>query len=126
MYYSLLQELSIKSKTGLVKRQLVELYRSGICTEKQILDAAGISRNLLRRWNRYYQRFRNRRRIVGPKLFCFMKKNVNELAALKRKMAELEQHNQKLQLENEALVTMINLAEQQFKIPIRKKSGPKQ
>ena len=126
MDYSLLQELSIKSKTGLVKRQLVELYRSGICTEKEILDAAGISRNLLRRWNRYYLRFRNRKRIGGPKMFCFMKKNVNELAALKRRLADLEQHNQKLQLENEALVTMIDLAEQQFKIPIRKKSGPKQ
>jgi hypothetical protein len=70
--------------------------------------------------------YSTRRRIVGPKMFCFMKKNVNELAALKRRLADLEQHNQKLQLENEALVTMIDLAEQQFKIPIRKKSGPKQ
>ncbi|MET7253745.1 hypothetical protein [Dyadobacter fermentans] len=53
-----------------------------------------------------------------------MKKNVNELATLKRRLADLEQHNQKLQLENEALVTMINLAEQQFKIPIRKSLVP--
>lgn len=59
-------------------------------------------------------------------MFCFMKKNVYELAALKRRLADLQQHNQKLQLENEALAAMIHLAEQQFKIPIRKKSGPKQ
>jgi hypothetical protein len=35
-------------------------------------------------------------------MFCFMKKNVNEVAAFKPRWADLKQHNQKLHLENEA------------------------
>jgi tryptophanyl-tRNA synthetase len=126
MEYSILYDLSNKSKTGLVKRQIVELLRAGICNENQILDTVGISRKLLRSWNRYYQRYRNKNLIFGRIKPCVMKKTTNELAALKRRMADLEQHNEKLQLQNEALTTMIDLAERQFKIPIRKKSGPKQ
>jgi hypothetical protein len=125
--FNLLYELSNKSKSGLVKRQIIELYRTGMYTEQQILDAARISRNLFRRWNRYYQRFRNRKFIVGVKKYRGMKQaNTNELALLKQKLADMEQHAKKLELENEALHTIINLAKEQFKIPIRKKSGLKQ
>jgi hypothetical protein len=127
MDYSILCEVAKKPKTGLVRRQIIELYRTGMCTEQQILDAAKISRNLLRRWNRYYQRFRNRKFIVRAKKYGGMKQvNTNELALLKRKLADMEQYAKKLELENEALHTIINLAEVQFKIPIRKKSGLKQ
>ncbi|WP_161597066.1 hypothetical protein [Dyadobacter flavalbus] len=52
--------------------------------------------------------------------------NTNELALLKRKLVDMEQHAKKLELGNQALNTIINLAEEQFKIPIRKKSGLKQ
>ena len=127
MDYSILCEVAKKSKTGLVKRQIIELYRTGMCTEQQILDAARISRNLLRRWNRYYQRFRNWKFIVGANKYGGMKQaNTNELALLKRRLADMEQHAKKLELENQALHTIINLAEEQFKIPIQKKSGLKQ
>jgi len=127
MDYSILCEVLKKPKTGLFKRQIIELYRTGMYAEQQILDAAKISRNLLRRWNRYYQRFRNCKFIVGAKKHRGMKQtNMSELALLKRKLADMEQHARKLELENQALHTIINLAEEQFKIPIRKKSGPKQ
>jgi len=53
-------------------------------------------------------------------------KTTNDLAALRRIVAELEQYSSKLLLEKQALETVITLAEDQFKIPIRKKSGPRQ
>lgn len=45
---------------------------------------------------------------VETKKFCFLKKDTNELAAFKLKLADQEQRNQKLQLENEALVKTID------------------
>ena len=50
-------------------------------------------------------------------------KTTNELATLRRKVAELEQYSSKLLLEKQALETVITLGEDHFKIPIRKKSG---
>lgn len=38
-------------------------------------------------------------------------------------LAFLEKNNKKFQLQNEALETVINLAENEFKIPLRKKYG---
>jgi hypothetical protein len=46
-------------------------------------------------------------------------------AALKR-MKELEKQLEDAQMKNIALETMIDIAEEQLKISIRKKSGPKQ
>lgn len=126
MIINILENVTGKYKTGLMKRQVVELYRMNVYSEHQILEAVGISRTLLRRWNRYYDRYRNKKRVY-IKMYGSMKtKTTNELAALRRKVAELEQYSSKLLLEKQALETVIMLAEDQFKIPIRKKSGPKQ
>ena len=55
-----------------------------------------------------------------------MKKESDELLAIKQQLAAVEKENQRLKLKNEGLEIMINIAEKQFNIPIRKKSGPKQ
>ena len=55
-----------------------------------------------------------------------MKKESNELSALRQQLDAVEKENQRLKLKNEGLEIMINIAEKQFDIPIRKKSGPKQ
>ena len=126
MIINILENVIGKHKTGLMKRQVVELYRMNVYSERQILEAVGISRTLLRRWNRYYDRYRNKTRVY-IKMYGSMKtKTTNDLAALRRKVAELEQYSSKLLLEKQALETVITLAEDQFKIPIRKKSGPRQ
>ncbi|MFD1140860.1 hypothetical protein ACFQ4C_07060 [Larkinella insperata] len=55
-----------------------------------------------------------------------MKKEADQIKALKQQLAAAEKENQRLKLKNEGLEIMIDIAENQFKIPIRKKSGPKQ
>ena len=52
--------------------------------------------------------------------------NMSEVAALKKKIKELELQLEYERLRTEALDTMINLAETRFNIPIRKKHGAKQ
>lgn len=52
--------------------------------------------------------------------------DMSEVAALKKKIKDLELQLEYERLRTEALDTMINLAETRFNIPIRKKSGAKQ
>jgi hypothetical protein len=46
--------------------------------------------------------------------------------ALQKRLKELEKHLEHAQMKNAALETLIDIAEEQLKITIRKKSGPKQ
>lgn len=49
-----------------------------------------------------------------------------KLEALQKQVKELEKQLENAQMKNVALETMIDVAEEQLKIKIRKKSGPKQ
>ena len=52
-------------------------------------------------------------------------KEKHKLAAAHKRLRELEKQLEDAQMKNIALETMIDLAEEQLKITIRKKSGPK-
>ncbi len=52
-------------------------------------------------------------------------KEKQKLDAAHKRLRELEKQLEDAQMKNIALETMIDLAEEQFKITIRKKSGPK-
>lgn len=119
-------DLKKKYKAGAFRWHVVELYRLGIVSENQILVELRISRNSLRIWNRAYQHYRLRRYYSKPKYSRRMKKKSDGLAQLKQQLADTQKLLQHEKLKREALETMINIAEQELKIPIRKKSGPKQ
>ena len=53
-------------------------------------------------------------------------KERQKLEALQKKMKQMEKQLEDAQMKNIALETMIDVAEDQLKISIRKKSGPKQ
>lgn len=121
-----------KYKASAFRWHVIELYRLGLVSEAQILAELKISRNSLRVWNRAYQRYRLRRyypkpnysRLKFPRLL--MKKKTDEIARLKQQLADTQKLLQQERLKREALETVITIAEQELKIPIRKKSGPKQ
>lgn len=115
-----------KCNSAFFRRQVVELYRLEIASERQILGELKISRNLLRRWNRLYQRYRHRRYYPPLKADFVMKNREDEIAQLKKQLADTEKLLQREKLKTEALETMITIAEKQLNIPIRKKPGPKQ
>lgn len=111
-------------KNSKFRSQVVELCRSGIFSDQQLLSQLKISRTSLKAWHRWYFRYRLGR-WLRTKPRVPMKKE-SELLALKQKLAAVEKENERLKLKNEGLEIMINIAEKQFDIPIRKKSGPKQ
>lgn len=117
-----------KYKTALFRRRIIERLRLQMVTEQQVLTELGISRTLLNQWNRTYQRyllvwwFKPAR---FPR-FVMKKPITDEVQVLKQKLAETEAALKHERLKNQALTTVIELAEQQFNLPIRKKSGSKQ
>ena len=119
-------DLKKKYKGGAFRWHVVELYRLGIVSEAQILAELKISRTSLRVWNRAYQHYRLRRYYPKFKYPRRMKKKSDGLAQLKQQLADTQKQLQHEKLKREALEMMINIAEQELKIPIRKKSGPKQ
>ncbi len=55
-----------------------------------------------------------------------MKNTVTYLKELERRLQQAEQENKLLRLKAEAYETVIQIAEEQFNIPILKKSGVRQ
>jgi uncharacterized membrane-anchored protein len=53
-------------------------------------------------------------------------KERQKLEAVQKQLKQMEKHLEDAQMKNIALETMIDVAEEQLKISIRKKSGPKQ
>lgn len=104
--------------------QIVELCRSGIFSERQLLDELRISRTSLRAWHRRYAR-RRLRRWFSNKTDLSMRSESEQLTVLRQQLAASEKEIQRLKLKNEGLEIMIDIAENQYKMPIRKKPGPK-
>ena len=109
-------------KNSKFRPQVVELCRSGIFSDQELLSQLKIPRTSLKAWHRWYMRYRLGR-WLKTKPRVPMKKESNELSALRQQLDAVEKENQRLKLKNEGLEIMINIAEKQFDIPIRKKSG---
>ncbi|MVM38555.1 hypothetical protein GO730_14985 [Spirosoma sp. HMF3257] len=114
-----------KKKTRLFKWKVFEAYRAERVQASELEEKLGISGTELRRLNRCYYRCRilpllspsNRRRT--------MKRDADYVKILERKLADMEKENQFLRLQTEAYQTVIQIAEEQFNIPIIKKPGAK-
>ncbi len=114
-----------KSYSPFEKRKIVEEVRSGFYTLKQSRKKYIFSKTIFCKWNRWYFKIRLLRHFK-PKLFLTMKKAKQSVDELKKQLLEAQAQIDKLQLKNTALETMINIAEKQLNVDIRKKSGSKQ
>ena len=127
------------------KRQVVEYWLW--CEEgtKTICKILKINRPLLSRWHRWH--FRTREKIskapkweVPPQIILWQKRQAMKNKAVEKKIASDKQNVELLQkqvaalqaalaqeqLKTEAFSTMIDVAEDEYKIEIRKKYGAKQ
>lgn len=106
-----------------IKRQAVQEVEQGVMTSRDAARKYNVDYSTMTVWLRLFS--------CTPKLNS---KQVQEMAAqeqrpsqiIKEENAGLKFSVEQLQLKVEALETMIELAEKQFDIPIRKKSGTKQ
>ncbi|MDO1451703.1 hypothetical protein Q0590_35850 [Rhodocytophaga aerolata] len=114
-----------KSYSPLEKRKIVEEVRSGFYSFAQARKKYILSKTKFSRWNRWYFKIRLLHHFK-PKSLPTMKKAKQSVEELKKQLLEAQAQIDKLQLKNTALETMINIAEKQLNVDIRKKSGSKQ
>jgi hypothetical protein len=106
------------------RRWLVREIQAERMTIKEALDRFDFNSkrpyNLLRGW---LDRYSSDILLTLP---VMTEKERQKLEALQKQVRELEKQLENAQMKNVALETMIDVAEDQLKIKIRKKSGPKQ
>jgi hypothetical protein len=109
------------------RRWLVREIVSGRMAIKDALDRFDFghknnetSRTIIGEWMKQYSPS------IPVTLPVMSEKERQKLEALQKQVKELEKQLENAQMKNVALETMIDVAEEQLKIKIRKKSGPKQ
>ena len=109
------------------RRWLVREIVAGRMTQKDALDRFDFGRKnhettraILNEWIKKYNPS------IPVTLPVMSEKERQKLEALQKQVKELEKQLENAQMKNVALETMIDVAEEQLKIKIRKKSGPKQ
>lgn len=106
------------------KRWIVREIESGRMSQTQAMEhISGISKNprsLIGKWQKQYSSE------IVLTLPIMTEKEKQKVQALQKRLKEMERQLEDAQMKNIALETMIDLAEEQLRIPIRKKSGPKQ
>lgn len=106
------------------RRWLIREISSGRMTQKEAIDKFDFGvkdgYSLLAYWIKRYSPS------IPVTLPVMSEKEKQKLEALQKQVKELEKQLENAQMKNVALETMIDVAEEQLKIKIRKKSGPKQ
>ena len=127
MYISVLQRNKKSRKSLHFKRRVVEVFRAEIAEAPDIERYLHISLTELRQLNRWYFKHRLAPYLYPYRCYKSMKKHNQDtyVKALERRLAATEDENKLLKLKAEAYQTAIQIAEEQFQIPILKKSGTK-
>ncbi|ADB36192.1 hypothetical protein [Spirosoma linguale] len=113
-----------KKKTRhLFRWKVVEAYRAERVQASELEETLGIPLKELRRLNRNYFRLRLLPLLQPQNRRKTMKRDADYVKTLERKLADMEKENQFLRLQAEAYQTVIQIAEEQFNIPIVKKPG---
>ncbi len=107
--------------------KVIEIYReTGYCAKKiEKLGIVPVSNHAIQDWINNFEAENGR---IKPRKVMKSNKepNTEELDALKKKVAELEEQLKYQEMRADAYDTMIDIAEKKFNIPIRKKAGAKQ
>lgn len=124
MYINSLQRNKKSRNSLIIKRKIVEAYRAELVTTDQLRRHLHLPMGKLRQLNRWYFKHRIQRYLNSPLIPPKgMKNNATYLKELERRLQQAEQENKMLRLKAEAYETVIQIAEEQFNIPILKKSG---
>jgi transposase-like protein len=117
------QKMEEKTISKTEKRWIVREIQSGRMTIGQAREQFELqSKNpaaLMRKWIRQYSSD------IVLTLPVMTEKEKQKLDAAHKRLKQLEKQLEDAQMKNIALETMIDIAEEQLKIVIRKKSGPK-
>ncbi|SRR5258706_10963337 len=117
-----------------LKNQIIQEYLSGGNTLRELEKKYKIGRNTISKWIQIYQGIHGHERTIGQQIqYLRRMKDANKkvpadanLAALHEKIALLEKQLEWEKQRAEVLDTLINVAEKQLNISIRKKPGSSQ
>ncbi len=127
----------------LTKKRIVEFYKSGLKNEKQIRQEYGLTPTLLEKlvgwYNKHFinphksyyktQKIKTMKRSkrTAKKATTSKEKSLEQqLKKLQKEKKELEQALEWAQLKSHVYETMVDVAEKELNLPIRKKFGTKQ
>ena len=132
-------------RDGQWKRKVVEYWLWCDESTKEICKVLKISRPLLNQWHRWHFRTRSASYktpplVLSPSILAWQKKQLmknkkveqqlsaqsSEVGSLQNQIAALQASLKAEQLRSDAMSMMIDIAEKEFKIEIRKKFGAKQ
>lgn len=106
------------------RRWLISQIDAGIMSFEDARDRFALSpqeyKRILRRWQVMYSDE------LHLSLSVMSSKDKSDIKALEKRIKELEKQLELAQMKNVGLNTMIDIAEKDYKLEIRKKSGPKQ
>lgn len=106
------------------RRWLVIQIDSGNMTYQEARERFSLSiwdyKKIIKRWQERYSDE------IHLSLRAMSAKERTDVKALEKRIKELEEQLERAQMKNVALDTMIDIAENDYKLEIRKKSGPKQ
>lgn len=104
------------------RRKVAQEVMAGLLTQQQAAEKYHISINLVREWIRWYKR-----NYVEPHLTMKPKKSnskeTERIKQLEKQLKETQKALRESELKNKLLDEMINIAETQYDVPVRKKSG---
>ena len=118
------EEINYKDYEVSFKRWLVGQVDSGKMSITEVRDRFQIDQEILKR------SFKRWQELYSDELHLSLKtmssKDRADNSKLEKRIDELEKQLELAQMKNVALNTMIDIAEKDYKLAIRKKSGPKQ
>lgn len=125
MYINVLKRNKKSRKSLYFRRRVVEVYRAEVAQSTDMQQHLCIPLMELRRMNRWYYQHRLAPYLYPFRYFKRMKKHNQDayIRALEQRLSATEADNKHLKLKAEAFETAIQIAEEQLKITILKKSG---
>lgn len=105
--------------------KVIQQIKAELLTEQQACEKYEITVILIRKWRKQYYK-RKIHPLLTTQPMSRKLSQAEEIKALKVKLAALQKQNEQLQVEAFAHKTMVDIAEKELNITIRKKSGPKQ
>lgn len=116
-----------------LKDQIIQEYLNTGCGYRKLQAKYGISRTTICKWVQVYQAVHNlppidlqQKHYISPMAKKEQQATTEKEAELLKKIAALEKQLAHQELRAEVLDTLINVAEKQLNISIRKKSGTQQ
>lgn len=108
-----------------LRKKIIQSIDAGLITQRQVCEKYGLSTKLLRQWYRWYHKSFLLPHTT-PKPMKRKKDSEQEIKALKAQLKATQKALEEEKLKSRAYEIMIDIAEKELNVPVRKKHGTQQ